>query len=162
MGSSADVVGIAAVARNGVIGAGRDIPWHISEDLQRFKRLTMGQVVIMGRRTFDSIGRPLPGRTTFVISRDRMWRGDGVRAVPSVDEAIQLARDLGPEAVFVAGGGEIYRAAWDHLDRLEITEVDLEPAGDVTFPPIPAAEWEETGREPHDGFNFVSYRRLIR
>jgi len=162
MGSSADVVGIAAVARSGVIGAGRDIPWHISEDLQRFKRLTMGQVVIMGRRTFDSIGRPLPGRTTFVISRDRMWRGDGVRAVPSVDEAIQLARDLGPEAVFVAGGGEIYRAAWDHLDRLEITEVDLEPAGDVTFPPIPAAEWEETGREPHDGFSFVSYRRLIR
>ena len=88
-----------------------------------------------------------------------MWRGDGVRAVPFVDEAIQLARDIGPEAIFVAGGGEIYRAAWNHLGRLEITEVDLEPAGDVTFPPIPAAEWEETGREPHDGFSFVSYRR---
>ena len=118
-----------------MIGAGRDIPWHISEDLRRFKRLTMGQVVIMGRKTFDSIGRPLPGRTTFVITRDRMWRGEGVRAVPFVDEAIQLGRDLRPDAVFVAGGGEIYRAAWDHLDRLEITEVDLEPAGDVTFPP---------------------------
>jgi dihydrofolate reductase len=160
MGSRADVVGIAAVARNGVIGAGRDIPWRISEDLRRFKRLTMGQVVIMGRRTFDSIGRPLPGRTTFVITRDRMWRGEGVRAVPFVDEAIRLARDLDPEAVFVAGGGQIYRAAWDHLDRLEITEVELEPAGDVSFPPIPAAEWEETGREPHDGFSFVSYRRI--
>jgi dihydrofolate reductase len=162
MGSGADVVGIAAVARNGVIGDGRNIPWHISEDLKRFKRLTMGQVVIMGRRTFDSIGRPLPGRTTFVITRDRMWRGEGVRAVPFVDEAIQLARDLDPEAVFVAGGGEIYRAAWDHLGRLEITEVDLEPAGEVTFPPILAAEWEETGREPHDGFTFVSYRRIAR
>ena len=162
MGGPPDVVGIAAVARNGVIGAGRDIPWHISEDLQRFKRLTIGQVVIMGRKTFASIGRPLPGRTTFVITRDRMWRGEGVRAMPFVDEAIQLARDLGPDAIFVAGGGEIYRAAWDHLERLEITEVDLEPAGDVTFPPIPAAEWAAIGREPHEGFSFVSYRRLTR
>jgi dihydrofolate reductase len=157
----ADVVGIAAVARNGVIGDGRNIPWHISEDLRRFKRLTLGHVLIMGRKTFDSIGRPLPGRTTFVITRDRMWRGDGVRAVPSVDEAIQLARDLDSETIFVAGGGEIYRAAWDHLVRLEITEVDLEADGDVTFPPIPAAEWEETDRERHDGFSFVSYRRIV-
>jgi dihydrofolate reductase len=145
-----------------VIGAGRDIPWHISEDLQRFKRLTIGQVVIMGRKTFASIGRPLPGRTTFVITRDRMWRGEGVRALPFVDEAIRLARDLGPDAIFVAGGGEIYRAAWDHLELLEITEVDLEPAGDVTFPPIPAAEWAEIDREPHEGFSFVSYRRIDR
>jgi dihydrofolate reductase len=160
MGSTADVIGIAAVARNGVIGAGRDIPWHISEDLQRFKRFTIGQVVIMGRKTFASIGRPLPGRTTFVITRDRMWRGEGVRAVAFVDQAIQLGRDLRPDAIFVAGGGEIYRAAWDHLDRLEVTEVDLEPAGDVTFPPILPAEWQETGREPHDGFSFVSYRRI--
>lgn len=167
-----DVVGIAAVARNGVIGDGRDIPWHISADLQRFKRLTMGQVVIMGRKTYDTIGHPLPGRTTFVITRDRMWRGDGVRAVPFVEEAIQLGTDLAspypsegrppepPRAIFVAGGGEIYRLAWDHLDRMEITEVDLEPAGDVTFPAIRATEWQETAREPHDGFSFVSYRRL--
>lgn len=154
-----DVVGIAAVARNGVIGDGREIPWHISEDLRRFKRLTMGQVVIMGRKTYDTIGRPLPGRTTFVITRDRMWRGDGVRAVPFVAEAIELGTKVGPDAVYVAGGGEIYRLAWDHLDRLEITEVDLEPAGNITFPAIVAAEWEETTREPHEGFSFVGYRR---
>jgi dihydrofolate reductase len=157
-----DVVGIAAVARNGVIGAGRDIPWHISEDLKHFKRLTLGQVMIMGRKTFDSIGRPLPERTTFVITRDRMWRGAGVRAMTFVDEAIQLARDLGPDAIFVAGGGEIYRAAWDYLTRLEITEVDLEPDGDVTFPAIRTEEWEEIARESHDGFSFVSYRRIVR
>ena len=155
-----DVVGIAAVARNGVIGDGREIPWHISEDLRRFKRLTMGQVLIMGRKTYDTIGRPLPGRTTFVITRDRMWRGDGVRAVPFVEEAIELGTELAPDAVFVAGGGEIYRLAWAHLDRLEITEVELEPAGDVTFPAIAATEWEETAREPHEGFSFVGYRRL--
>ena len=88
--SGTEVVAIAAVARNGVIGAGGDIPWRIPEDWARFKRLTMGQVLIMGRKTYDSIGRALPGRTTYVITRDRMWRGDGVRAVPAVDEAIDL------------------------------------------------------------------------
>ncbi len=155
-----EIVGIAAVARNGVIGSGNDIPWRIAEDWQRFKRLTMGQVLIMGRKTYDSIGRPLPGRTTFVITRDRMWRGDGVRVVPALDEAFQQAAMLGPGTIFVAGGGEIYRAAWDRLDRLEITEVDQTPPGEVTFPGIDRAEWSEISREVHDGFSFVSYRRV--
>ena len=88
----------------------------------------------MGRKTYDSIGRPLPGRTTFVITRDRMWRGDGVRAVPSVDEALDQALLLDSQTIFVAGGGEIYRAAWDRLTGLEITEVDQNPDGEVTFP----------------------------
>jgi dihydrofolate reductase len=153
------IVGIAAVARNGVIGAGQDIPWRIPQDWRRFRDLTTGQVLIMGRKTYDSIGRPLPGRTTFVITRDTMWRGDGVRAVPSVDRALVLAGDLGPATIFVAGGGEIYRAAWQHLEALEITEVDLEPVGNVTFPPIEPHEWRETVREAYDGFSFVSYRR---
>jgi dihydrofolate reductase len=154
------VVGIAAVARNGVIGDGHDIPWRIPEDWRRFKRLTTGQVLIMGRKTYDSIGRPLPGRTTLVITRDERWHRDGVRAVPFLDEALALARDLGPETIFVAGGGEMYRAAWARLDGLEITEVDREPVGNITFPPIEAGEWAETAREDHDGFSFVSYRRL--
>ncbi|MDF2747568.1 MAG: folA, partial [Propionibacteriaceae bacterium] len=97
------IVGIAAVARNGVIGAGQDIPWRIPQDWRRFRDLTTGQVLIMGRKTYDSIGRPLPGRTTFVITRDTMWRGDGVRAVPSVDRALVLAGDPGPATIFVAG-----------------------------------------------------------
>ena len=156
------IVGIAAVARNGVIGAGNDIPWRIPEDWRRFKQLTMGAVLIMGRKTYDSIGRPLPGRTTFVITRDRMWRGDGVRVVPMLDEAFEQAALLAPETIFVAGGGEVYRAAWERLDRLEITEVDQTPSGEVTFPEIDPSEWSETHREDHDGFSFVSYRRVAR
>jgi dihydrofolate reductase len=157
-----EIIGIAAVAANGVIGADNDIPWRIAADWQRFKALTMGQVLIMGRKTYDSIGRPLPGRTTFVITRDRMWRGDGVRAVPSVDEAIDQAILLDPQKIFVAGGGEIYRAAWNRLSGLEITEVGQYPQGDVRFPDINPDDWIETGREPHEGHSFVSYRRRSR
>jgi dihydrofolate reductase len=156
------IIGIAAVAANGVIGAESDIPWRIPADWQRFKDMTMGNVLIMGRKTYDSIGRPLPGRSTFVITRDRMWRGDGVRAVPSVDEAIDQAMLLDPKMIFVAGGGEIYRVAWDRLTGLEITEVDQYPDGDVRFPAIDPEEWIETARELHDGYSFVSYRHKSR
>jgi dihydrofolate reductase len=154
------IVGIAAVARNGVIGDGQDIPWRIPQDWRRFRDLTTGQVLIMGRKTYESIGRPLPGRTTFVVTRDKTWRRDGVRAIPSLDEALTLAGDLAPDTIFVAGGGEIYRAAWHRLEALEITEVDLAPAGNVMFPPIEPHEWRRTAREDHDGFSYVSYRRL--
>jgi dihydrofolate reductase len=154
-----EIIGIAAVAANGVIGAQNDIPWRISADWQRFKALTMGNVLIMGRKTYDSIGRPLPGRTMFVITRDRMWRGEGVRAVPSLDEALDQALRLDSQTIFVAGGGEVYRAAWDRLTGLEITEVDQNPDGEVTFPEIDPNDWIETSREPHDGYSFVSYRR---
>ncbi len=157
-----EIIGIAAVAANGVIGAGNDIPWRIPADWQRFKALTMGHVLIMGRKTYDSIGRALPGRITFVITRDRMWRGDGVRAVPSVAEAFDQALQLNPQKIFVVGGGEIYRAAWDRLTGLEITEVDQNPNGEVTFPEIAPDAWIETGREPHDGYSFVSYHRRSR
>jgi len=153
-----DVIGIAAVAANGVIGAGSDIPWRIPEDWQRFKRLTLGHVLIMGRKTYDSIGRPLPGRTTVVITRDKRWRADGVRVAPTVHEAFRIADELGSGPVFVAGGGEIYRAAWDRLTKLEITEVPQDAAGDVTFPPIDDG-WVEVLREPHDTYSFVTYRR---
>lgn len=153
------IIGIAAVAANGVIGARNDIPWRIPADWQRFKALTTGNVLIMGRKTYNSIGRPLPGRTTFVITRDRMWQRDGVRAVPSLDEAFHQALLLNPELIFVAGGGEVYRAAWHRLTRLEITEVDQTPEGEVRFPEIDPGEWIETGRESYEGFSFVSYRR---
>ena len=155
-----EVIGIAAVARNGVIGADGDIPWRIPADWARFKRLTMGQVLIMGRKTWASIGRPLPGRTTFVVTRDMMWRGEGVYVVPVLEQAFEQAAARSPETIFVAGGGEIYRAAWDRLTGLEITEVDAEPEGEVTFPEIDPQVWSEVSREPHPGFAFVSYRRL--
>jgi dihydrofolate reductase len=155
-----EIVGIAAVARNGVIGADNDIPWRIPADWARFKWLTMGQVLIMGRRTWASIGRALPGRTTFVVTRDKMWRGEGVYAVPTLEEAFAQAAARNPGTIFVAGGGEIYRAAWDRLTGLEITEVDAEPEGDVTFPPIDPEVWIAISREPHQGYTFVSYRRV--
>lgn len=154
-----EICGIAAVARNGVIGASNTIPWRISEDLHRFKALTTGNVVIMGRKTYDSIGRALPGRTTFVVTRDQDWRADGVTTVTGVDEALIQASALSPEVVYVAGGGEIYRAAWSSLTALEITEVDQSPEGDVIFPAIESAEWEQTARHTREGFSFVSYRR---
>ena len=154
-----EIVAIAAVARNGVIGAGGDIPWRISEDWQRFKRLTMGQVLIMGRKTFDSIGRPLPGRTTLVVTRNPAWRHDGVQVVSSVTAALDAAAAVAPGTIFVAGGGDIYRAAWKVLARLEITEVDAAPEGEVRFPHIDAEDWVETARENRSGYAFVTYRR---
>jgi dihydrofolate reductase len=154
-----DVVAVAAVGRNGVIGDGRDIPWRIPEDWRRFRAMTMGQVLIMGRRTFDSIGRPLPGRSTIVVTRDPAWRAAGVRAAPTVPDAFAQARQLHPDTIFVAGGGEIYRAAWDRLDRLEVTEVDQAPVGEVTFPDVDPGDWQEIAREPHDGFSFVTHVR---
>lgn len=151
---------IAAVARNGVIGSAGDIPWRIPEDWARFRRLTLGEVLIMGRRTYDSIGRPLPGRTTVVVTRDPGWRVDGVRVAATVRDALEQAADLRPATIFVAGGGEIYRSAWDRLTRLEVTEVDQEPPGDVSFPIIDSARWRCVRREAHVGFAFVTYTRV--
>lgn len=153
-----EVVGIAAVGRNGVIGAGNDIPWRISQDWARFKAITTGHTLVMGRRTYDSIGRPLPGRRTVVVTRNADWSAEGVETAPDVETALARAAELG-STVFVAGGGEIYRAAWDRLDRLEVTEVDIAPEGDVTFPVIDPAAWIEEQRDLHDGFAFVRWRR---
>lgn len=150
------MVGIAAVARNGVIGAGNDIPWRIPEDWARFKALTMGHVLIMGRKTYDSIGRPLPGRTTVVVTRDPDWTAEGVLVARDLDQAFAVAFAGDPEKVFVAGGGQIYAAAWERLDRLEITEVDAEPEGDVRFPVIDA-RWTEIARERREGFAFITF-----
>ena len=154
-----ELVAIAAVARNGVIGADGDIPWRIPADWRRFKRLTLGHTLVMGRRTYDSIGRPLPGRTTVVVTRDKRWRGDDVLVAPSLPEALALAAAHERDMVFVAGGGEIYRQAWDTLDRLEVTEVDAEPDGNVHFPVVEPDRWVETARDPHEGYAFVTYRR---
>jgi dihydrofolate reductase len=147
---------IAAVADNGVIGAGNALPWRIPEDLKRFKALTMGHTLVMGRKTFDSIGRALPGRTTIVVTRDRAWKKDGVIVAHDLDEA--LARASGE--VFIAGGGEIYAQTMMRAERLYITHVhrDIDGEGDTYFPPIDLARWEPIAREPHDGFEFVDYR----
>jgi dihydrofolate reductase len=145
---------LVAMAKNRVIGRDNTLPWHLSADLQRFKRLTLGHTLVMGRKTYDSIGRPLPGRRTVVVTRQRDWSADGVDVTHSLEEALKYDGTL-----YVAGGGEIYRQALPYADALELTEVDQSPEGDVTFPSVNPDAWIETARDPHDGFSFVSYRR---
>lgn len=152
------IILIAAVGSNGVIGRDNDLPFRIREDLQRFKRLTLGHTLVMGRKTYDSIGRPLPGRRTVVVTRQPDWSADGVEVTHSLDDALKLAEG---NDLYVAGGGEIYRQALPHADRLELTEVDQAPEGDVVFPAFDRAVWTETAREVHDGYTFVTLDRKI-
>jgi len=148
---------IAALGRNRVIGKDGTMPWHLPEDLKHFKALTMGHPMIMGRKTFDSIGRPLPGRRSIVITRDRAWRVPGVEVAHSFDEALDLA---GPaDRVFVIGGGEVYAVSLPFADRLELTEVDAEPEGDTWFPEWDPAQWREVARDQRDGYAFVRLER---
>jgi dihydrofolate reductase len=148
------IILIAAVGANGVIGRDNDLPWRIREDLQHFKQLTLGHTLVMGRKTYDSIGRPLPGRRTVVVTRQPDWEVDGVEVVHTVEEALKQEGEI-----YVAGGGEIYRQAFPYADRLELTEVDQSPDGDVTFPTFDRSAWTETARTPMAGFTFVTYDR---
>lgn len=148
---------IAAVARNGVIGDGLRIPWDLPGDLARFKRITMGHPLIMGRLTFDSIGRPLPGRRTIVVTRQRDWHHADVETAHSVADALALAGSAAE--VFVAGGGQIYAEAMPLATRLVITEVPVTPAGDVHFPAIDPDLWDETAREELPDRAYVDYVR---
>lgn len=151
---------IAAVARNGIIGTGRGLPWHLPEDLAFFKRTTLGHPMLMGRATFDSIGRVLPGRRTIVLTRDPGWRHAEVEVAHSFAEALALA---GPaDEVFVCGGAQVYTEAMPFAHRLLITEVDQSPEpgpGAVRFPPIDQRHWVAVSREPREGLTFVTYQR---
>ena len=152
---------VAVVAANGVIGDGEDQPFRLKEDFARFKALTSGHPLLMGRRTHEAIGRALPGRRTVVLTRDRTWSGEGVDVAHDLDEAIALAASLpGGEEVMVLGGGEIYRAVLDRATRLELTEVDADAEGEVTFPTIDPAQWQEVARDDRLAFAFVTYERL--
>ena len=149
---------VAAVARNGVIGVEGRLPWRIPDDLARFKELTMGQALVMGRATFESIGRPLPGRSTIVLTRDPDWAHEGVETASSLVAALDLAASRSEEA-FVAGGAQVYRAGLAVAERMELTEVDAAPEGDTFFPEVDWMQWRETGRDTREGFAFVSYER---
>jgi dihydrofolate reductase len=137
---------VAAVADNGVIGADGGIPWRLPEDLAHFKRVTAGHVLVMGRATYDSIGRPLPGRPNIVITRNPDWSAAGVEVAHSLEEALELARAHG-EDVAVVGGSRVYAAALERADVQVLTEVHLAPDGDTHYPSFEAGEWRETGRE---------------
>lgn len=141
---------IAALARNHVIGRENRLPWRLPEDLQRFKRLTMGHPVLMGRKTADSIGKPLPGRLNLVVSRSGL----------SFEQALEKARESGTDEVFVIGGAEIYELALPMADRLYLTWVDSEVQGDAFFPTWNSSEFREIAREPREGYSFVTLERV--
>jgi dihydrofolate reductase len=152
---------VAAVARNGVIGADGGLPWHLPDELRLFKETTLGHVLVMGRRTYESIGAPLPGRRTVVVTRSPHWSpgAEDVVVAHDLDEALEHARLLADE-VFVVGGGEVYAEALPLADRLALTFVDQEPEGDTRFPEVDWDEWRETGRQPGDGWVRVVYDRV--
>lgn len=154
---------IAAVAANGVIGSDNALPWRLPEDLKRFKALTLGHPVIMGRRTFESIGRPLPGRRNIVVTRNADWRAEGCETAASLEAALAAAGAAGEE-VFVIGGAQLYAAALPLARRLYLTEIRHAFEGDARFPTLDRGAWQEMAREHHrstDGleYDFVIYER---
>ena len=151
---------IAAMARNRGIGCKGQLPWKLSEDLRRFKAITMGHVLLMGRTTFDSIGRALPGRRTIVVTRQPAWSAPGVEVAHSIDAALEKAAG---DEVFVAGGGEIYAQTIDRADRLYLTLIDRDVEADAFFPEFDQSAFAVVEREPHAQaplpFEFVTLRR---
>lgn len=152
---------VVAVSRNGVIGRDGGLPWHISSDLKRFKAITMGKPVIMGRKTWESLPRrPLPGRTNIVVTRQEGFTAAGAHIARDADEAIAIAARENPPEICVIGGGDIYRQLMPRADRLYLTEVQMDVEGDTHFPAVDAAHWREVSREevaagPSDSAGFV-------
>jgi dihydrofolate reductase len=143
---------VAAVAKNSVIGGGNKLLWHLPSDLKHYREATWGKPMIMGRKTYESIGRPLPGRETIVVTRDaRFTAPEGVHIVSTIEAALACAQEralaMGADEIILAGGGELYRALLDRVDRLRMTFVDLEPEGDAFFPQIDWSQWREIRRE---------------
>lgn len=166
-----EIVMVAAVGRNGVIGVADRLPWRLPTDLAHFRALTLGKPMVMGRRTFEGLGKPLPGRTTIVVSRAPGYDPAGAVVAVSVEEALEIGRAIaardGVDAVTVAGGARVYAAALPYATRIELTEVALSPEGDARFPTLDPARWRETARRgPERGENdeaamvFVTLARL--
>jgi dihydrofolate reductase len=144
---------IAAYAQNNVVGIDNKLPWHLPEDLKYFKRITTGKAIIMGRKTYESIGRPLPNRTNIVITRNADFTAPGIEVVNSLDAAIELAQSIneinGTEEVMVIGGAQIYNESLPKADRLYLTHVHAEVKGDAHFPQVDFSVWKEVGREDY-------------
>jgi len=156
---------IVARAENGVIGVNNQLPWRLSNDLQYFKKVTLGKPIVMGRKTYDSIGRALPGRTNIVVTRNPNWSAEGVIVAHSLQEALDVAGVEQAGEVMLIGGAELYRQGLALADRVYLTEVKATPVGDVFFPDLPE-NWHEISRHPQgaDGKNdcphdFVIYQR---
>ncbi len=154
---------IVAAAANGVIGKDNTLPWHLPEDLRYFKRVTMGKPVVMGRKTYQSIGKPLPGRPNIVLTRDGEFAAEGVHVTRSLEQALDLGRNLAAGGeVMVIGGADLFNAALPFADRLYLTEVHRAYEGDVRFPLPDPAVWREVSREDHQGdpnYSFVVFEK---
>jgi dihydrofolate reductase len=156
---------IAAIAKNRVIGKDGDLPWRLPADFRHFKRTTVGHPLIMGRRTFESLGKPLPDRTNIVVTRNRDYRPEGAVVVASFDEAMRVARSEN-EDIFIGGGEEVFRHFLSTADRMILTWIDEEFEGDTFFPPFDEREWRVVRREEHEPdeknphrYEFVWYER---
>ncbi|MDI7863689.1 dihydrofolate reductase [Rhizobiaceae bacterium n13] len=163
---------VVAVSSNGIIGRDGDMPWRLSTDLKRFKALTLGKPVIMGRKTFQSIGKPLPGRPNVVITRDQGFAAEGIHITSSLGEAIALGKQLaaadGQDEICVIGGGEIFRQAMDLADILRVTYVEADVEGDTSFPAIDRKVWQKgeeiaipAGEKDSYATRFATYRRIL-
>ena len=152
---------VVAMAKNRVIGAGNAIPWHLPDELKLFKRITMGHHIVMGRRTYESIGRLLPGRTTVIVTRQSGYHVPGAVVAHSLAEAV--AACAGDDEIFVIGGGELYKSALPLADRLHLTTVEAEPAGDTFMPEFDLGEWREICSEfhPADAAHRHAYRYAV-
>ena len=156
---------IVAVSRNGVIGANNALPWHLPEDLKYFKSVTMGKPIIMGRKTYDSIGRPLPGRTNIVITRNISWSAEGVVVAQTLAQALALGKKAcaahGADEIVVIGGAQIYNETLPAAHRLYLTEVDADIEGDVFFPVINSGEWKQVEEQLPELTAIHPYRFLV-
>jgi len=159
-----EIILIAAIGQNGEMGHNNELLWHLPGDLPRFKEITMGSPIIMGRKTFDSIGRALPGRLNIVLSANPDWQGEDVINVRSMDQALALAEKENTGKTFVIGGGQIYKLFMPYATRMEITEVFDAPVADTFFPNFANTDFIETARthNEHDGlkFDYVSYQQV--
>jgi dihydrofolate reductase len=149
-------VALVAMADNGLIGRDNRLPWHLPDDLKRFKALTMGHALLMGRRTFESIGRPLPGRRNLVLTRNAAWRADGCETAASPAAAVAAVGDS--EQLFVIGGAEVFLACWPIVQRMELTEVHASVPGDVSLRGFERSEWREIARLEHAADARHAYR----
>lgn len=154
---------IVAIAKNGVIGKDNTLPWHLPEDLKRFRALTTGHHIIMGRKTYESLGRLLPGRTTVIVSRNADYKVEGALTAGSLEAAVALCKD--DNEAFIIGGAELYKDALKLANKLYITQIDLEVQGDAFFPEFNKSAWKETLREAHTSaqglsFSYITLQRL--
>ncbi len=159
---------IAAISEKGVIGAGNELLWHLPEDLKNFKKLTLGKYILMGRKTWESIGKPLPGRTNIVITREPVYEAVGCVIVNSIEEALEVARANNQDEIFIIGGGEIYKKTLPLADRLYLTHVHTDLPGDTFFPEVDWSQWQKVDEKSYDqnsdhpySFTMAEYRKQI-